>query len=195
MMIALHQPSPLLPDISSAYVTVLGNSARLTVDLFLHYSMRKELSVHWVNLYQAFVASSAIVYCYQQSQIRQDMVPIAREAFDDSTLRCRTLLSQLGRASPSAAAKYQALFERLVEATRTSTLNGSFAAPVANSLLSTNEVTGIDFANIDFTSLLQETSQPLPWTMDNGNDAQYDTAAGTSTAFDLNEPNTWSAAY
>lgn len=115
MVISLHQPSGLVPDISSTSLATLYRSATLSVGLFHHAASRKQLNIHWVNLHQAFTSCTTLIYCVRQHQIRADLKAPPEEKISAIMAQCREVISLFGGVGPIVQ-QYKTLLTILIEA-------------------------------------------------------------------------------
>lgn len=115
-MMALHQPSPLIPSPSSTFLATLKRSASLSVNLFHHAALRKQLNVHWINLYHFFTSCAILIYCFRQYQIRADLVAIPYDEVTEMLARCRDTLPLFCGAGASLVRRYEAMLSEIIRA-------------------------------------------------------------------------------
>lgn len=115
MVIALHQPSPLLPDVPSSFITTLTRSASLSLSLFLHSASRKQINVHWINLFHVFTSCAILVYCFCEHQSRSDLTAIPQDQVTSMVGRCREVISLFCGVGPIVQ-RYQAMLDQLIHA-------------------------------------------------------------------------------
>ena len=115
MIMALHRPSPLIPHVSSDFVATLKESASYSVDLYTHYSSRKQVFVNWIHLYQIFLSCTALLFCFCEFKIRVDLMVAPDKEVEARITRCRTLLERFAPGW-ALAARYQEMFDALVQA-------------------------------------------------------------------------------
>lgn len=112
MIMALHRPSPLMPQIPSSFIPTLLNSAMTSVELYDHYSTQKRVLVNWVHLHQLFTSCTSLVYCFREHSSRPDLVDYPSDVVQRWTARCRALLAKFSPKWPQSE-RYQAMFDEL----------------------------------------------------------------------------------
>lgn len=113
---ALHAPSPLIPNVSSTFITTLKRSASLSVNLFHHSASRKLLNVHWINLYHLFTSCAILIYCFRQHEIRSDLVAVPQDEVTEMLARCRETLPLFRGAGKSLVRRYEAMLAQIIRA-------------------------------------------------------------------------------
>ncbi|KEF52351.1 uncharacterized protein A1O9_11591 [Exophiala aquamarina CBS 119918] len=116
MMMALHQPSPLIPSVSSTFMATLKRSASLSVNVFHHAAFRKQLNVHWVNLYHFFISCAILIYCFHQYEIRSDLVTVPHDEVTEMLARCRDTLPLFRGSGASLVRRYGAMLTEIIRA-------------------------------------------------------------------------------
>lgn len=111
---ALHRPSPLMPEIPSSFVDVLHEAATISVDLYDHYSEANQVLVNWVHLNQIFTSCTTLVYCFWEYQARDDLVEVPRQRALDRIEQCKRLLARFGPPWPQTQ-RYQTMFDNLTQ--------------------------------------------------------------------------------
>ncbi|KAF2008627.1 hypothetical protein BU24DRAFT_94379 [Aaosphaeria arxii CBS 175.79] len=119
MVMALHQPSVLIPNVSSASIATLTRSASLSVNLFHHAASRKQMNIHWVNIYHVFTSCAILIYCFREHQLRSDLIAIPQAEVTSMISRSRQALA-LFRGVGSLVGRYEDMFSQLVHAFETS---------------------------------------------------------------------------
>ena len=94
LMIAIHRPSPLLPNVPSRYIQKLHHSAGLCIDLYVHYTTSGRLTVNWVHLYEIFVAGTALIYSFREACKRPNIVAFSPTEVDARVAECRGLMQR-----------------------------------------------------------------------------------------------------
>ena len=69
MILAIHRPSPLIPEVPSSFLRVLLSSSSASVDLYRHYWKSKQILINWIHYYQIFVSCISLVFCFCEHQI------------------------------------------------------------------------------------------------------------------------------
>lgn len=115
MVMAIYQPSPLLSDVPSSFITTLTRSASLSLNLFHHSASRKQINVHWVNLYHVFTSCAILIYCFCEHQSRPDLVAIAEDEVTSMVTRCREVIPLFRGVGPIVQT-YQAMLDQLIHA-------------------------------------------------------------------------------
>jgi hypothetical protein len=113
MLMALYRPSPLIPEISSKFVTALKAAADLAIDLYWHYFMQNRVTTDWMHHFHIFATCTSLLYCYSEHRTRPDLNAIPNDEVATKIDRCRTLLLRFCPISPQTA-RYQAAFDILV---------------------------------------------------------------------------------
>lgn len=116
LMMALHQPSPLIPTVSSTYIAALKRSASLAVNLFHHSASRKQLNVHWINLHHCFTACAVLIYCFRQFEIRSDLIPVPEDEIAMMVARCRQTLPLFRGTGASLVRRYEVMLSKIITA-------------------------------------------------------------------------------
>ncbi|KAI0891508.1 hypothetical protein F4806DRAFT_304861 [Annulohypoxylon nitens] len=114
MIMALHRPSPLMPEIPSSFVDVLHEAATISVDLYDHYSEANQVLVNWVHLKQIFTSCTTLVYCFWEYQTRDDLAEVPRQRALDRIQQCKRLLARFGPPWPQTQ-RYQTMFDNLTQ--------------------------------------------------------------------------------
>ena len=120
MVLALHRPSPLIPNVSSSFVTTLKASAIMAIHLYSHNWSRYNTSISWIHLCSLFTACTTLVYCYCECLSRSDLVSVPLDEVDSMIETCRDLIGRFSPLWPQAA-PYQKMFDTLVEAFKSMT--------------------------------------------------------------------------
>ncbi len=127
-MMALHQPSPLIPTVSSTFIAALKRSASLAVNLFHHSASRKQVNVHWINLHHCFTSCVVLIYCFRQFAIRPDLVPVPREEVAQMLARCRQTLPLFRGTGASLVRRYEAMLAKIIGAFEVQQQQGTASA-------------------------------------------------------------------
>lgn len=114
MILALHRPSTLVPEIPPSFVTILKHAAISSIDLYRHYFTRKEVPTTWIHLYQIFTSSITLVKCFGECRRRTDLQPVPLSTVQTKIEHCRDLLAHFGSKWPESRL-YQVLFSNLVD--------------------------------------------------------------------------------
>ena len=112
---ALHQPSPLIPEISSTFMATLKRSASLSVNLFHHSASRKQLNVHWINLYNFFTSCAILIYCFSQYESRSDLVAVPHDEVVEMLARCQETLPLFRGAGASLVRRYERMLGEMIQ--------------------------------------------------------------------------------
>lgn len=115
-MMALHQPSPLIPTVSSTYIAALKRSASLAINLFHHSASRKQLNVHWINLHHCFTTCAVLIYCFRQFEIRSDLMPVPEDEIAMMVARCRQTLPLFRGTGASLVRRYEVMLSKIITA-------------------------------------------------------------------------------
>lgn len=130
MILALHRPSPLIPEIPSTFVLTLKNSASISVDLYQHYWSRNQVLIIWVHLCQLFTSCITLIYCFCEHRSRFDLVEVPAEEVKTRIVQMKDLLARFGPAWPESV-RYQAMFDALVNSFESMVPSSQFvSAPV-----------------------------------------------------------------
>jgi hypothetical protein len=112
---ALHQPSPLLFDVPSSFIITLTKSASLSLDLFHYSASRKQINIHWINLYHVFTSCAILIYCFCEHRSRPDLTAMPQEKVASMVGRCREAISLFCGVGPIVQT-YQIMLDRLIHA-------------------------------------------------------------------------------
>lgn len=113
MIMALYQPSDLVPQVSASALYALKQSASLSLDLFHHSASRHQLNIHWVNLHHAFISCAMLIYCYTQSKIRSD-ITLDTSEIASKVERCFEVLSLFRGVGPIVD-DYHQILQQLIK--------------------------------------------------------------------------------
>ena len=102
IVMMLHRPSSLLPQVSSAYLKNLYEASSLSVDLFDHYAASGKVSLHAFHLSYLFSTCISLVYCILGYQSRPDLEAIPPDEIERKMSKCRRLLESF-KANPQSA--------------------------------------------------------------------------------------------
>ncbi|WVW80532.1 hypothetical protein I302_102517 [Kwoniella bestiolae CBS 10118] len=114
MMLALHRPSSLIPEIPSEYVDKLLDAATKSITLYQHYFSRKEIPMTWIHLFQIYTSSVTLVKCFSEFRRRSGHQSASLAEFETRIGQCRDLLAQFGTKWPESQL-YQVMFGNLIE--------------------------------------------------------------------------------
>ncbi|OXB33938.1 transcription factor [Cryptococcus neoformans] len=96
MMITLHQPSSLLPHVSSIYIDTLYQSACISLDLYAHYTTEDHVIRHWIHLHRVFKTCIVLIYCWIE---QRSQVELEEATLEDILRRVHLCQEVLGRFS------------------------------------------------------------------------------------------------
>lgn len=144
MVMALHRPSSLNSNASADSLAILYRSSSLSVNLFHHSASRKQLNIHWINLYRAFTSCAILIYTLRQHQTRPDLETPTAETITTSLKQCREIIA-LFRGVGTLMSQYSQMPARIIEAFETQP--PTMASPTVmlqNSLFATNQNETLD---------------------------------------------------
>lgn len=113
MILALHRPSVVVPDIPPSYIRILRNAANSSIDLYRHYYARGEIPITWIHLFQIFTSCVTLVKCYGEYRARHELAFEPYGEVETRLNQCRDLLARFGPKWPESQL-YQAIFETQV---------------------------------------------------------------------------------
>jgi hypothetical protein len=113
MIMALYQPSELVPQVTNTALAALKQSASLSLDLFHHSASRGQLNIHWVNLHHAFVSCAILLYCFGQYRSRPDLASDGPDEVATKITRCFEVLSLFRGVGP-VKDEYEHILQQLV---------------------------------------------------------------------------------
>ncbi|KAK6907807.1 hypothetical protein I203_101808 [Kwoniella mangroviensis CBS 8507] len=114
MILALHRPSSLIPEIPSEYVDKLLNASTKCIALYQHYFARKEIPMTWIHLFQIYTSSATLVKCFSEFRKRSGHQAASLSDFENRIGQCRDLLAQFGTKWPESQL-YQVMFGNLID--------------------------------------------------------------------------------
>lgn len=113
MIMALHRPSPLLPHISDSFIHTLRSSSETTIELYRHYTARRQVTINWVHFHQIFTSCTTLVFCFAEQQSRASLQEAAPEEVLASIDRCKELIAGFD-PDWSQSQRYRIMFDLLV---------------------------------------------------------------------------------
>lgn len=159
MILSLHRPSPLIPDIPSSFLPILRDAASRSIDLYRHYFSRKEIPITWIHLFQIYTSCITLINCFSEYRKRPDMLEVPANEVDEKVTECRDLLAHFGPKWPESQL-YQLTFDTVVNSYRTEAAPPQQMTIPACSTSNDFDFLAVDPSMLDLLGTLQDENDP-----------------------------------